>query len=475
MSNIRYICLSDIHLGQPDSIMTRLNSDQTGIDLTRASPALEELCKGLRDLIEKNDKQTSMTTLILAGDILEIALAQMNKATMVFQHFIEHLMPQGKERLFDKIIYIPGNHDHHMWELGRETQYVKNYLWEPRGMPGEDLEAPWHKTSLLQTYKGKELPEAYYLKNLIHRYEFLKDFNVSLAYPNFALFDKNKDRCALFHHGHFVQEIYYMMSVLATILFPKEPVPRNIQEIETENFAWIDFFWSAMGRSGKVGNDVGNIYICLNDDDVRNRLIKNLTEGLIKKFGWSLPKPFQFLITCVLKKIAKRVAESQISHEKLIRDADLEMLKKYLADPVCKQMQKEIGMIPGKINFIFGHTHMPYEDQYKIKGFPGSVGVCNTGGWVVENTATERLKGAAAVLADDDLGVTSLRLYNEHDYTVYARDPGGDPQSKALTNYISGLLEKTSLSGKDFSESIAGEVRNHKKYLYRRRRQMKEV
>ncbi len=34
----------------------------------------------------------------------------------------------------------------------------------------------------------------------------------------------------------------------------------KIWEIEKENFAWIDFFWSTLGRSGNMGSDVELIY-----------------------------------------------------------------------------------------------------------------------------------------------------------------------------------------------------------------------
>ena len=127
MRNIRYVCLSDMHLGQDDSILTNLNSDLTGIDVSRPSPALVALCHSLRELIKADKAQKPAPTLILAGDIFEMALTTMNNAMMDFERFIELVMPEGRE-LFDKIMYIPGNHDHHRRELARETQYVEHYL-----------------------------------------------------------------------------------------------------------------------------------------------------------------------------------------------------------------------------------------------------------------------------------------------------------------------------------------------------------
>ena len=62
---------------------------------------------------------------------MELALANDNVAAMVFWRFLDFAMEAGYE-LFGNIIYIPGNHDHHLWESARETQYVLNYL------PGKD-------------------------------------------------------------------------------------------------------------------------------------------------------------------------------------------------------------------------------------------------------------------------------------------------------------------------------------------------
>lgn len=296
MSNIRYICLSDMHFGQHDSILTNLRTNLSGIDLSKPSPAMVALCNGLRDMIKANDKQDTPPTLILAGDILEIALTPMNNASAAFEQFIRHILPKEEENLFDKIVFIPGNHDHHMWELARETQYVEHLKEVP---PDSLLTPPWHDSRMFEKEDKKPLPRGYYLSNLIHRAEYLKNFEVSVAYPNFGLY--NNDRCAIFHHGHFVEEIYHLMSDLARMFFPDKKQPSaTVGDIEAENFAWIDFFWSAMGRSGKVGPLIENIYISLSVEKARDKLLKNLTRGLIRKHGfWWLRlmrKPLEFIL-----------------------------------------------------------------------------------------------------------------------------------------------------------------------------------
>ena len=138
MNDIRYVCLSDMHLGEEDSLLTEM--DGRIVDPLKANDVMVLLAKCLRDLISKNEGPEK-PTLILNGDILELALSEYNTSAMIFERFLETVMAKDRE-LFDKIIYIPGNHDHHLWELARETQYVDHITEDP----DIRLDQPWHKT-----------------------------------------------------------------------------------------------------------------------------------------------------------------------------------------------------------------------------------------------------------------------------------------------------------------------------------------
>jgi len=67
------------------------------------------------------------------------------------------------------------------------------------------------------------------------------------------------DRAVVISHGHFTESIYTLMSQLKDILYPEQRQTRfnDIAVWEQENFAWIDFLWSTLGRSGQVGSDLG--------------------------------------------------------------------------------------------------------------------------------------------------------------------------------------------------------------------------
>src|SRR5690349_17082482 len=137
MPDIRYVCLSDMHLGAQNSLLTNLTPNNLSSDTSVTSPVLTSLVECLKTLIAQNESKEK-PTLILAGDVLELALTTENIAAMAFERFIELILPANGEPLFKDIFYIPGNHDHHLWETARETQYV-NYLATPGQRPGMEL------------------------------------------------------------------------------------------------------------------------------------------------------------------------------------------------------------------------------------------------------------------------------------------------------------------------------------------------
>ena len=120
VADLQYVCLSDMHFGAENSILTALRPGTVESDLQNPSPALTGLLDCLRTLVDAN-RGSRRPTLILAGDIFELALATANEAGMVCEMFVEAAFK--KRPIFDDIVYfIPGNHDHHLWEGAREKQ-----------------------------------------------------------------------------------------------------------------------------------------------------------------------------------------------------------------------------------------------------------------------------------------------------------------------------------------------------------------
>jgi RNA binding exosome subunit len=461
-NNIHYICLSDLHLGEEDSLLTNLRKDSRDPDPRRPSPVMEELVRCMRFLIGKVNYGRK-PVLILNGDILELALTNLNQAAMVFERFIELVMPRGEE-LFSGIIYIPGNHDHHFWESARETQYT-NYITGFN--PGRHLPVPWHVTNMYAKSMS-DRPASYFLTRLIQRQSHLrkKRFTVRIAYPNLGILNKTNQNQAIFHHGHFADPMYQLMSSLKTLLFEGRELPRQIWDIEAENFAWIDFFWSTMGRSGEFGRDIELIYEKMRDIKEFKKVLTTLTKNLDRKYnlpGWD-PATRKFL-----EWILHGAADKALETERRIRVDPLskkskDKLSLYLRQPLWEQMRIERkDNILADVIFVFGHTHKPFQKDMNFRGYPQWVNVYNTGGWTVDTVKPETVYGASMVLIDETMNATSIRMYDQcenlEDYRVRVLEAKHRAEeSNPFHCKIDGLVDANEEPWRSFSSAAARAV-----------------
>ena len=381
---------------------------------------------------------------------------------MVFERFIELIMPPGKE-LFKEIIYMPGNHDHHLWESARETQYVNHISGKIK--PGAKLPAPWHTTNMFVEKEADRVP-SYFLTSLVQRHEHLKNLNITVAYPNFGLISDDGKKSVIFHHGHYIEKLYYLMSELRDHIFEGRKLPELIWEIEAENFAWIDFFWSTMGRSGDVGQDVELIYEKMHDEREFKKILDGLARNLAKKYDlpgwgeWMETKIMKWIIGIVMGTVTGSEREKV---DKELSDEAYKGLRTYMSGPCKKQIlsdPEKVKKIPSSVTLVFGHTHKPFQDIMNFDGYEKWVNVYNTGGWVVESVDPQPLHGGAVVLLDEDLNTTSVRVYNEsgnpEEYSVKVGEARRDTEEPGKFHLrIKKLVESSKQDWNQLSKTIA--------------------
>ncbi len=419
MADIRYVCLSDMHFGEEDSLLTNLNKKRSQVDLSKPSPVLIKMVQGLRDLIGKNHDQSIKPTLVLNGDILELALCSTSDASMAFLRFIELAMVEGNE-LFKEIVYIPGNHDHHLWELARETQYV-NFIKDKD--PKDTLKEPWHNTKIfIEGYP--KAPPSFYLNALVKMLDHLKDdsrkaagkdpFKVTVAYPNFGLLSDDCKKSVLFSHGHYIEPLYHLMSRLRVELLGGE-MPGEIWGIEGENFAWVDFFWSAMGRSHGAGQEIERIYERMLNKEGRGQLATMLAKAIAPHVGydWSDSAEIKMMTPVINSLVEKalKLEKTETGDEPLSEKAR-KGLDEYMSGPLANQQRGERFIAP-EVSFVFGHTHKPFVDLKDFTGYTKAVALYNTGGWIVETVQRNTQHGGSIVLIDEALTVVSLDVFRE--------------------------------------------------------------
>ncbi len=464
MPDIRYVCLSDLHLGEEDSLLTHLSGEE--IDPFQPGPVMRRLVDCLRHLIAGN-REAPKPSLVLNGDILEMALAHDNEAAMIFQRFIELIMPEGDE-LFEKIIFIPGNHDHHLWELARETQYVNHITSHLE--PGSRLPVPWHATHLFTTPEHQPVP-SYFLSSLVRCCAGVRDFPILTAYPNFGLLSEDGGRCVVFHHGHFIESIFHFMSALMNLFFPGRKSPKQVWDIEAENFAWIDFFGSMLGRSGGVGQDVEIVYEKMQNPGQFDRLLRTLSRSIRKRYGFR-----HYLASFVLRHYLRRKIPGveRLKADTLLSGGAGKGLRAYIEGPLQEQILRERdGAMPDRTAFLFGHTHKPFQKLTTCRGYAGPVHCCNSGGWIVESETVQRLHGGSVILIDERLEVQSIRMFNERPDREEDRvriESSADPDGKGSPFLVKleGLVDPERDPWRAFSEEAARAVRERIVQLCRR-------
>ncbi len=450
---IKYVCISDMHFGADNSVLTNLSGNCVCADPTQPSDVLNNLVNCLRVLLAENEAGCR-PQLILNGDIFEFALATDNYAGMAFQRFLELAMPADPgQRIFDdEIFYIPGNHDHHLWEGAREIQYADYITRHPKLR----LPVPWHETKL---DRMGPIPSPF-VQAIIDTCAGSSGVRANVRYPNMILRNGSVARSIVFSHGHFTEPIYYLMTTLSHLLFPTGNKPQPAWIWETENFAWIDFFWSTMGRSGFVGQDIGLLYEMMQDPKVFGAFVGEAAETLAKqRASWPVAKLFGWFV----RRLATQRLERGASDQELSDDG--KGVRGYISTAVFRQLEDELkAALSDDIVFVFGHTHKPFQKEM-IVDFPDPrpMRLYNSGGWVVDRTKPGSLYGGAVILINDELDVASLRMYTEHehksDYRVEVQAVGRDcttPFFQQIRAKVDSAADRS--PWKDFSDSVAEAV-----------------
>ncbi len=486
MSNVHYVCLSDLHFGEEDSLMTWVDKETGEMDPKQVSPVMEQFVNCLKTLLGPAGEKGSKPTLILNGDMLELALCDTHEAAMAFKVFMDLIMPQDGE-LFSEVIVIPGNHDHHLWEIARETQYVE-YLRSPKGkkqVAKDGLPKPYHVTTLFP--RANELPGAYLLDQVVGA-SGTAGPKIRVAYPNFGV-RSDSSNCLIFHHGHFTEWIYSFMSTLKEWFVKGGATPadvmrdRKIWDLEAENFAWIDFAWSALGRSGSAGQELETIYEKSEDPRALNALISNLADGISTRVLLN-NRISDWFEAGLMKKAATILlglfGVTERGHDQCpLSEEGLRTLFSYVEGPLRQQIQVSLNIKEGKalpqMTFVFGHTHKPFVANEPFGGGygPNGVDVYNTGGWVVDTLVPDQCHGAAMVLVDEAFNVVSLRLYNEpYDGTTYPvrvqQGPLGASKGSQFRDDITSSIEQNKALWDEFTSIAASEVGVRRKFLKKR-------
>lgn len=195
---VNFICVSDLHLGEPEGLLYNKNNFNI-INLT---------INKIKEFVASYNKPYTIKQLILNGDIVDIALSKTKEYKENAYEFFGKLFNRIN---VEKIIFIPGNHDHHIWVETVEHYYKKNYEDAKKCSIINDKDGILKQHFVPENYKGK----------------------ITIAYPHYLY--KDEKNTILFHHGHFVAP-----SLLNLLIFGKI---NSISKLEEKLCKIIELIW----------------------------------------------------------------------------------------------------------------------------------------------------------------------------------------------------------------------------------------
>jgi UDP-2,3-diacylglucosamine pyrophosphatase LpxH len=404
---IRWVCISDLHLGALNSVLTNVTADGERVDTAAASPVLTALGACLGALRQPGSEPPQ---LIVLGDLFELALTSPEDASGTFAQFMGAVRPGTPDAAIAPTIrFIPGNHDHHLWSRAIDDRYLRLLEEDPAAAPGP---ADRHATHLLPANDRVPVRDRF-IEILAKRGGAPQSVTVEQSYPNLGLVADGGRRAVILSHGHFVEPLYRMMSLLDTVFGSPRAGAVEAWQLEADNGGWIDFFWSSMGDSGDIMRVTRTLYESLQSHEAMQAEIAAIERAIRTARGGGGRTDIEahgvggLLRACV----GTAVRERHRPGITLSPHAEVGLIT-YLNGAVATQAAAEIGH-PDDVTFVFGHTHKPFIETRTAAAFPAPVKVLNTGGWVVDNPEPNPFKGASLILIDDELNVAALRCYTE--------------------------------------------------------------
>jgi UDP-2,3-diacylglucosamine pyrophosphatase LpxH len=209
-----YVVLSDLHLGEKSDECTFADSNN------------------VKAFAEELGRLGEIKELVLLGDFLELSLAPMSMVTEQMKDFFEGIAVSHEK--IEKIVYVPGNHDHHIWSLHVEQEIID-------GMKaGKAFNCPDYIDKEfvgVNSFLSGYLPAGGFKEKLV------------VKYPVHEIRLSNGKKCLL-HHGH---QIYGVgVRLLSLKEAQKIPEDRQMRELELQNIGVYELLWFYLELSGDL-------------------------------------------------------------------------------------------------------------------------------------------------------------------------------------------------------------------------------
>lgn len=380
--------ISDLHLGKKEGY------------LFSKAPGYESNCQALKELLLAN---SGVEQLVLNGDIMELALAGLDVVYAELNRFFHLLADAGG---FKRIVFIAGNHDHHLWRALGEMIEVHGRILRNQSPPGH---GEYSQAFVDQRYSSLNSHHAPYIAfpHLWPDKENMPEFIVK--YPHHLLRANNQNY--LITHGHFLEDLFKPVNFLIE--------PHRLAQLEAFNNLWLEAFNYYLGHSDDLSLRAQELeeQFIMGGAEAKQKVKKILDavyNNLKQKIG--LKFPVTCFVKLALKRIVRKMPKEKMGQSKMrgadvdqeLFDSIIKYIKKYIIGryssapgPKENNCRHSDGKdIPLPFTFVFGHTHIPFRENLEINGqtYP----VINTGGWLrSDGDGSANGKYAGMVFIDD--------------------------------------------------------------------------
>jgi len=391
------IAMSDLHLGRDLGY------------LYSKDPRFQSNRGALLDLLTDLGPQDE---LVLNGDLLELSQAGLDQA---YGELKEFLVLLSQSPGFKRIVYVPGNHDHHFWRELAEHVCVNGQIAQGL-LPPSNLEYPSYFVDKHFSSANPNLPSSILLSEL-----WPKDkpaVEIVVKYPHHlvnVLNDGGQSRNYLFAHGHFLEDLLTPINYLIE--------PARLDELEAFNNMWIEAIDYDFGRSGRLMEAVQDLVKKVEEGnkEAKRELQRVLAEIYLNcarklKLNW-LKRAGLWLIKAI---VTSFVGNLPIERKSGLSNAAIdEKLKARIVEYICKYVLKRYQKgkaaeynfpsdkdIPLPLTFVFGHTHRPAaDDDHAFVSIDDAVyPLANTGGWLRTDGTGAANGENAGILVINEMG-----------------------------------------------------------------------
>jgi len=372
--------MSDLHIGEVYGGVTRIlpNNDTLKLGYITTAIGIDTIYyrNEINDIVHSLDSITHFSGkkipfIVLLGDIFDMAVHDeadaLNLSHLFFTKvkFKSNYSPTSRSFIsfFDNIVYLPGNHDHHVWKMLQEEYYISQHLTNY----GFALKLPQQSPGVLNLNNNEMLFQDSIVfpdkrNNYISSVLSGNLLDVFVAYPNLYIeygeVEKNNEKSGVcVTHGHFFEPGWNKSSLNFDGKIRHMDDAKYFSELEKNNSPLTEFSDFAVAQT-----------------------FDTLAQGISDlQFGYSDYEPIYEKLSALYPQLFPIKMEK--SHK--TKDFDEITLNEYshLVDAFLVHTKSQMKSY--NIDFkelVYGHTHVPCYNLNYDKGF--SLKIYNTGGWV---------------------------------------------------------------------------------------------